>query len=637
MSPIKRSIVCSTLSQTFLDRVQASPNKVGFQYKPTYSELGPIDRWKEVTFKEFYNDARVVSFGLMGLGIRPEDKIVILSNTRYEWSLCDIAILGASAITVPIYASNIAEDVVYIAEHAEARILILEDAKQLQKILEKKVETPSCLSHVEKIVVLEPAAMNLAARYLEGTKNVITLQALKELGRREEIKAPGRFDANLRAAGPHDLITICYTSGTTGIPKGVILTHDNLMSVLEDTVKSLSPSMEPESETVLSFLPVSHIFGKIESLAIYTFGWRQVFAENLDKLVSNIIEIKPTVLIAVPRIFEKAYNRIQGVVESAGPTQKKLFKWAIEVGYQYYGAIWAGRRPGIKKLLEYEVAKKLVLNRVAQRFGGRLRFAVCGGAPLPKEIGEFFQIIGIQILEGYGLTETCAPVAVNTPENIRFGTVGRPMSEVTIKIAEDGEIMIKSRKVFSGYYKMPEETEQVLRGGWFYTGDIGHLDADGFLHITDRKKDIIVTSGGKNIAPQKIENRAKTQKLITQFVVHGDRRHYLTALVTLDRDQVVRFANENQILFSEYGELIKNPRVLSMVQKVVDDVNKQLSSFETIKKFVILPHEFTVESGDLTPSLKVKRSAINRRYIAELDSMYKGSTRVILDSADEIR
>jgi long-chain acyl-CoA synthetase len=633
MPPITRP----TISQTFLDRVKATPNKVGFQYKPTYSELGPIDQWKEVTFREFYNEARIVSFGLMGLGLKPGEKVVILSNTRFEWSLCDVAILGAQATTVPIYASNIADDVVYIAEHADARILILEDAKQLHKILEKRAENPACLPQVEKMIVLEPSAMNLAARYLEGTKNVITLQALKELGRREEIKTPERFDHNLSSAKPGDLITICYTSGTTGIPKGVILTHDNLMSVLEDTAKSLSPWMEPESETILSFLPFSHIFGKIESLAIYAFGWRQVFAENLDKLVANIAEIKPTLLISVPRIFEKAYNRIQIAVDTAGPVQQKLFKWALEVGYRYYRAVWANQKPGLKRRLEYETAKKLVLNKVAQRFGGRLRFAVCGGAPLPKEIGEFFQILGIQILEGYGLTETCAPIAVNTPESIRFGTVGRPMPEVTVKIAEDGEILIKSRKVFSGYYKMPEETEQVLRDGWFYTGDIGHLDSDGYLHITDRKKDIIVTSGGKNIAPQKIENIAKTQKLITQFMVHGDRRHYLTALVTLDRDQVVRFANENQILFSEYKELIKNPRILAMVQKVIDDVNKQLSNFETIKKFVILPNEFTVESGELTPSLKVRRSYINKQYTAELDSMYNDPARVTLDSAEEIR
>lgn len=630
-------ITCPTISQTFLDRVKATPNKIGFQYKPTYSEIGPIDKWKEVTFREFYNEARIVSFGLMGLGIKPGDKIAILSNTRFEWSLCDIAILGASAVTVPIYASNIADDVVYIAEHAEARILILEDSKQLQKILEKRAENPACLPGVEKIVVLEPSAMNLAARYLEGTKNVLTLQALKELGRREEIKAPGRFDDNLSAAEPKDRISICYTSGTTGVPKGVILSHDNFMSVLDDTAKCLSPSMEPESETVLSFLPFSHIFGKIESLAIYTFGWRQVFAENLDKLVANIAEVKPTLLIAVPRIFEKAYSRIQITVDAAGPAQKKLFHWALEVGYRYYGAIWAGESPGLKKRLEYEVAKKLVLNKVAQRFGGRLRFAVCGGAPLPRPIGEFFQILGIQILEGYGLTETCAPVAVNTPQNVRFGTVGRPMPEVTIKIAEDGEILVKSRKVFSGYYKMPEETEQVLRAGWFYTGDIGHLDADGFLHITDRKKDIIVTSGGKNIAPQKIENIAKSQKLLTHLVVHGDRRHYLTALVTLDRDQIIRFANENQILFSEYKELIKNPRILALVQKSIDEINKYLSSFETIKKFVILPNEFAVESGDLTPSLKIKRSYINRQYIRELDSMYNDPARVVLDSAEEIR
>jgi long-chain acyl-CoA synthetase len=479
--------------------------------------------------------------------------------------------------------------------------------------------------------------MMLAGRHHEGSKNVMTLQALKELGKREEAKEPSRFDTNLSAAKPDDLITICYTSGTTGMPKGVMLTHDNVMSVLEDAVTTVGRYMTPKHEIILSFLPFSHIFGKVESLAIYTFGWRQVFAENLDKLMVNIAEVKPTLIFSVPRIFEKAYARIHSTVDTVPAVKKKLFYWACEVGRNYYSAIWEKRRPELKDWAQYQVAKRLVFRKIMQRFGGQLEFAVCGGAPLPKEIGEFFQIVGIQILEGYGLTETCAPVAVNTPDDLRFGVVGRPLPEVIMKAAEDGEILIKSRKVFKAYYKMPEETAQVMQDGWFHTGDIGHIDSAGYLHITDRKKDLIVTSGGKNIAPQKIENIAKTQKLVSEFVVHGDRRNYLTALVTLDRDQIVQYANEHQILFSEYSELIKNPKILSLVQKIIDDVNRQLASFETVKKFVVLPNDFSVENGEITPSLKVKRSLINKRYKTELDSMYGDSARVPLDSREEIR
>jgi long-chain acyl-CoA synthetase len=611
-----------TLTETFLERVRATPDAVAYLYKPTHPEQGPVNLWKEVTFRQYYDHVKVVSFGLMGLGIQPGDKVVILSNTRYEWPLCDIAILGSSAITVPIYASNIADDVAHILNHSDARVAFVEDARQLQKILEKRLEKPDSLPKLEKIVVIEPSAMALAASHQNATKDVITLKALEELGRREEAKSPSRFDANLRAAKPEDLITICYTSGTTGVPKGAMITHDNAMSVLEDAVAVIHPYVKPEGEVLLSFLPFSHILGKVESMMIHTFGWRQAYAENLDKLMANIGEIRPTILCSVPRIFEKAYNRINSMIESGPESKRKLFNWAFQAGRRYYQAIWDHRAPTFVEKAEYAAAKALVLSKVAQRFGGRLQFAICGGAPLPREIGEFFQVVGIRVLEGYGLTETTAPVSLNLPDDPRFGTVGKPLPEVQIKVAGDGEILIKSRKVFKGYYKMPKESEEALADGWLHTGDIGHLDATGFMHITDRKKDLIVTSGGKNIAPQKIENLAKSQKIFSQFVVHGDRRHYLTALVTLDRDQVIKYASENQILFSEYSELIKNPKIIALVQRTIDELNQQLASFETIKKFVILPTDFTVESGELTPSLKVKRGLVNKRYSNELNSMY---------------
>ncbi|MGZ3707495.1 MAG: AMP-dependent synthetase/ligase [Bdellovibrionota bacterium] len=608
-------ILRPTLSETFLERVKATPDAVGYQYKTD-------GQWKQASFKQFYQECRILSFGLMGLGAKSGEKTVILSNSRYEWSLSDLAILGAGSVTVPIYASNTPEDVIYILNHCEAKIAFVEDAKQLQKILEKRLENPKILPHLQKIVVYESSAMALASAHQDASKDVITLQALRELGRREEAKTPTRFDENLMAAKPADLITICYTSGTTGVPKGVEVTQDNLMSVLEDCVAVLGKHIRPEHEVTVSFLPFSHILAKVESLANHTFGWRQAYAENLDKLMVNIGEVRPTLIFSVPRIFEKAYGRIHAMLDSGSPVKKKLFAWALEAGRRYYTPIWAGKNPGPREIMEYSVARTLVFNKVAQRFGGRLRFAVCGGAPLPREIGEFFQIVGIKILEGYGLTETCAPVAINTPDEPRFGTVGRPLPEVMVKIAEDGEILLKSRKVFRGYYKMPSETAEVLQDSWFHSGDIGYIDNQGFVHITDRKKDLIVTSGGKNVAPQKIENLARSQKLITQFVVHGDRRHYLTALVTLDKDQVILFANENHILFSEYSELVRHPKILSLVQKLIDDVNRQLASFETIKKFVILPNEFTVETGELTPSLKVRRNIVNKRFKTELDSMY---------------
>jgi long-chain acyl-CoA synthetase len=464
--------------------------------------------------------------------------------------------------------------------------------------------------------------MRFIFNYKETSKDVMTLQALKEIGKREEARDPQKFEKNLTLAQPSDTLTICYTSGTTGVPKGVIITHDNMMSELEDCEISFSSFITPENETILSFLPISHIFGKVESMAVWVFGWEVCFAESVEKVVTNLTEIRPTILFSVPRIYEKAYARIQGMIAESSPAKQRLFHWGIESGRRYFAAKRGGKRPSFTDYAQYHAAKKAIFSKIRDRFGGRIKYAISGGAPLSSEIGEFFRIAGIPILEGYGLTETCAAVSLNTPNDIRFGTVGRPLSEVSAKVAEDGEILIRSRKNFPGYFKNPEETEQALTKGWFHTGDIGFIDEDGFIHITDRKKDLIVTSGGKNIAPQKIEGLAKSHPLLNQFVVHGDRRHYLTALVTLDRELVIRYAAEHQILFSEYSELIKNPKILAWVEKSVDDMNRQLASYETVKKFTILPQDFTIDAGELTPSMKIRRGVIERKYRAELDQMY---------------
>ncbi len=607
-------ILRQTLSETYLERIKATPARVGFRYKPTYPEAGPVGVWKDVTYRQFDEQCRLVSFGLMGLGVLPKDRVAILANTRFEWALSDIAILGAGAITVPIYASNTPEDCAFILNHCEAKIAIVENEKQLEKLAENRSKLP----HLQRIVVIEPLSPSATAAQPE----VLSYLDLKNLGRKEEALSPERFENNLLGAVPEDLLTICYTSGTTGIPKGVMLSHSNMVSVLEDAVKELQSFIVPDQEIFVSFLPFSHVIGKLESMAAYTFGYQECYAESLDKLMENISEIRPTLLFAVPRIFEKAYTRVNSLIESGPATRKALFQWALTAGRTYFQALWDGRTPSLLEKLEYQAAKRLVFSKVAQRFGGRLRFAICGGAPLPQQIGEFFQIIGVDIIEGYGLTETCAPCTMNPPSDLRFGSVGRPLPEVQLKIAEDGEILIKSKKVFQGYYKMPEETKQAIQDGWLQTGDIGRIDDEGYLYITDRKKDLIITSGGKNIAPQKIENLAKSRKFINQFFVYGDRRNYLTALVTLDREPTEKYAQEQQILFSEYRELVKHPKIIALVQRLIEEVNSHLASFETIKKFRILPSDFSVDSGEMTPSLKLKRNVIQHNFQADLDSMY---------------
>jgi long-chain acyl-CoA synthetase len=607
-------ILRKSVGETYLERVKATPNAIGFQLKSQSPDQGPVGLWRQLTYGEFNQDCRQISFGLMGLGIAPGDRVAIISDTRLEWALSDMAIIGAAAVPVPIYPSLLADEVTHILDHSESKVAIVEDSTQLGKVLENRER----LGKLEKIVVIDPSAMVLAA----SRKEVVSLTALREIGRREEAKNPGRFESNLMSARPEDLLTICYTSGTTGTPKGAMITHDNMMSVLEDCAKLLSPHVTPENETLLTFLPFSHMLGRVEEMATYVFGWRSCFNDSAPRLMSNLAEVRPTLLFAVPRAFEKAFARVKEVLDDGTVAQRRISSWAVETGYRYYSALWAKKSPSIKDFTGYQAARSLVFRRVLTAFGGRLRFAICGGAPLSKEIGQFFQILGIQILEGYGLTETCAPVAVNTPEQLKFGTVGRPLPEVSMKIAEDGEVLVKSRKVFAGYYKMPEETAQVLSGGWLHTGDIGNFDSEGYLSITDRKKDLIVMSTGKNVAPQKIENLLKLQKFISQAVVFGDRKSYLTALITLDRDLTMEYANQQQILFSDYSSLLNNPKIQSLIQKMVDDVNLKLPSFEMIRKFIILPEDFSVEGGQLTPSLKVKRQLISDRYQRELESLY---------------
>jgi long-chain acyl-CoA synthetase len=601
-------ILGKTITEIFLKRVAQTPEFIGFKYKTGKD-------WKNVSYREFYADVRSASYGLMAAGVVPGDRVAILSSTRYEWNVMDMAILGARAITVPVYPSNTAEDSAYILNHSEAKVLIAEDRSLMEKILSLRENDPGALPHLQRVVciVSQDESQSLAS--------------LKRAGKTEEAKNPSLFDSNLEQAVPSDVLSIVYTSGTTGIPRGALITHDNMVSVLEDANAVLSGFMDSETETILSFLPTSHILGKWESMAGYSFGWTQAFAESLDKLLLNINEVRPTILISVPRTFEKAYSKIQSTVSHSSFMNKRLFAWAVKAGRNYYSAIWKKQLPKAVDFAEYMLAKQLVFSKVTKAFGGRLRYVVCGGAPLSRDLGEFFQIAGIKILEGYGLTETCGPISVNTPEDVRYGTVGRPLADVSVRIAADGEIEIHSRKVFAGYFKGPEETQAAFDGHgaerWFKTGDVGFIDDDGFIHVTDRKKDLIITSGGKNVAPQRIESLAKFNSWINQIVVIGDRRPYLVALITLNREEVIKAASEKGTLFSEYAELICNPKTIAMTQSMVDQVNSHLPKFETLKKFMILPGEFTVASGELTPSLKVKRKVVESRYKAEIETLYE--------------
>lgn len=596
-----------TICEAFLRRCQTDGKRVGFRYKKN-------GEWKDVTFQEQFQAVRRLSCGLIHAGIKPGDKVNILGQTSLAWGQFDLATLGAGAITVPIYPTNTPEDTKYIINHCEAVALFVDDYKNLQKIASIAKECPK----LKKVIV----NFEMRSEDIKAPFEIIHWSTLYDTGLYQEKALGMQFETNLQNAKPDDIFTICYTSGTTGTPKGVVLTHSCMGSVMVDVEKVMRGLVTSE-EVLLSFLPMSHIFGKWESMTPYYFGWTSAYAESIDSLVLNLSEVRPTLWIAVPRIFEKVYAKISTQVDEGSAAKKKIFEWAVDVGRKVLDAKTKGKAPNLVLAAEYALAKKLVFSKISDRFGGRIKFCVSGSAPLAKSIQEFMHIVGVPVYEGYGLTETCAPISVNVPNANKFGSVGKVMPEVLVKIAEDGEILIKSEKNFKGYYKNPEATAEAIKNGWFHSGDIGHLDSDGYLMITDRKKDLIKTAGGKYIAPQKIENLAKSQNIISQIVLYGDQKPFATALVTLNQEFVIKFAKENKIIFGEYSELVKNPAIQKLVADAMERMNAELAKYETVKKYIVLSHEFTIDAGELTPSMKVKRKFLCEKYRAQLEDLYK--------------
>lgn len=595
-----------TISEAYVRRAKANPAKVGFRYKKA-------GEWKDVTFGEHFETAKRLACGLLHSGVKKGDKVCIVGQTSIFWSQFDLAILCCGGVTVPIYPTNTPEDTAYIINHCEASVLFVDDFKNLQKIAAISKDCPK----LKKVVV----NFELRPDDVKASFEVISWNALYDLGLNQEKVLGSRVDEALAGAQPSDVFTIGYTSGTTGLPKGVVLTHSAVHSVMVDVEKVLR-GVATEDEDLLTFLPMSHIFGKWESLTPYFLGWTCNFAESIDSLVANLSEVRPTIWVAVPRIFEKVYAKIMNQVEESPPAKKKLFAWALGVGRDVIDAHSKGKSPSLPTKVQYEAAKKIVFSKISQRFGGRLRLCVSGSAPLARNIQEFMHIVGVPVYEGYGLTETCAPISVNVPSANRFGSVGKLLPEVLVKIADDGEILIKSEKNFKEYYKNPEATGEALKDGWFYSGDIGHIDDDGYLFITDRKKDLIKTAGGKYVAPQKIEGLATQQNVLSQVVISGDQKPFCVALLTLNQEYVIQYAQAHGILYGDYSELIKNEKIQALVAEAIARVNSGLAQYETIKKYHVLPKEFTVEDGDLTPSMKVKRKQVCQKFKAEIEAMY---------------
>ncbi len=559
-------------------------------------------RWLAWDWNEVRTRVLSISAGLQGLGVNQGDRIAILSATRPEWTLVDMAILSLGAVSVPVYQSNLADEVAYIVNDADAKGIFVENRAQLEKVLSVRDQ----LKSLEFIIVIE-------ADKTSGDEIL-----LKNLLLTNPEKAT-RYFINAEELSEDTIASLVYTSGTTGQPKGVILTHGNFLAEVKGCMEVLR--VKP-TDASLAFLPLAHIFARVIQFYHIATGYRNAFAESIEQLGENISEIQPDFLVSVPRIFEKVYEKILSQVQNGSVAKRALFKWATKVGVEYSRAKQAGIPPRVRLSSQYLLASRVGFGKISARLGGRMRFAVSGGAPLSLEIAEFFHAAGINILEGYGLTETCAAVHCVSPDRIEFGSVGPSLKGVETKIAEDGEILVRGPMIFKGYYNNDAATQEVLEpDGWFHTGDIGEISSAGSLKITDRKKDIIVTAGGKNIAPQKLENLIKTNRFISQIVVHGDKRKYLTALVTLNQEEVEKYVTEQGVR-PKSESLFKHPKVEALVDSIIAEHNSALASYETIKKFAILESDFTQENGELTPSLKVKRRFVTKKYSDILDALY---------------
>src|SRR5499426_149045 len=594
----------TSLARMFWNRVEKSAPRPAQQLKqPT--------GWKTLTWREVGEAVREIASGLIALGRRPGEAIAILSTSRAEWVQADFAIFSVGGVTIPIYPSYPPDLIQYIVNDAGVKTLIVEDPTQLAKVLEAESGMPG----LEQVVIMH------GYEGREPSPRIVTWEALRRLGREKaetlKVELASRVDGIKR----EDIATIVYTSGTTGPPKGVVQTHGNHLSALESADQTTSIA---EGEVHLLFLPLAHSFARLESFIGVHGGLCTAFAENIDKLRENLPETRPHFICSVPRVFEKVYAGAMARAEGGSLVKRKIFHWAVAVGKEVSRLKQANRPVPTGLAVKYRLAEKLVFSKMQAALGGRLRFAVSGGAPLSREIAEFFHAAGILILEGYGLTETCPVLTNNREDRFKFGSVGLPLPSVEVKIAPDGEILGRGGNIAKGYFKKPDATAEVfLSDGWFATGDIGRFDEDGFLFITDRKKDLIVTAGGMNIAPQNIENLLKSDPFISQVMVHGDRRPYPVALITVNPDELTKFAREQGIIASDPAVLVKHPKIVERVERTVEEKNSKLQSYAKIKKFRVLPDDFTQDGGELTPTLKVKRKVVIQKYSRELEDLYR--------------
>jgi long-chain acyl-CoA synthetase len=594
------SSAADTGSETIADLLPLAAARYGDNPAVMYKEES--GDWATRSYAEVEDTVRALALGLIDLGVERGDKVAILANTRPEWTYFDFAALSAGATVVPIYQTNSPEECQYVLENSDAKVVVVEDSEQLAKVLEVRDRCPQ-LQHLIRMTGSGDGAISS-----------------EELEARGRDRSAAEWEERWRSVTRDDICTFIYTSGTTGPPKGCVISHGNYRSML-DMVNAVS--VIEEEELTYLFLPLAHSFALLIQFGSFDLGATLAYWERDPmKIVPNLAEVRPTYFPSVPRIFEKIYTTATANIEKEGGLKKAIFNWAVGIGKKVRDSERRGETPGWLLRRQYEIADKQVLSKIRALFGGRLRLAVTGAAPINPEILRFFNAAGVLVLEGWGMTETSTAATIATPDDYKIGTVGRPFPGCEVKIADDGEILVRGPNVFQGYYKNEKATRETLVDGWLHTGDIGEIDEDGFVKITGRKKDIIITAGGKNITPANLEAEIKQHPLVSQCVVIGDRRPYLVALVTLDPEEAASFAEEHG-LPAEPEALATEEQVRETIERHVEQVNGKFARVEQVKKIGILPHDLSQEGGELTPTLKVKRAVVASKYEAEIDALYE--------------